>query len=214
MLPKFLFPCLAAMFLMVFVASPLSASHQMPGNPAPAAPADPHAGHGQTAAPAPDHSAHQAAPPTESGSASTGGDMAAMQQQQAAVKARIDELRASMNTIKAATNAEERKQLMQAHLAAMTDSLTMLNKTGCGAMMQSGRCPMMAGMQHGQSQGGGMHHSAGMAMGQGGMGGMGGMGGGKMGQCHMMMQMRSELTASLMEQIIEMQAQMLADSGK
>ncbi len=136
--------------------------------------------------------------------------MAAMQQQ-AAVKARIDELRASMNTIKASTNAEERRQLMQAHLAAMTDSLTMLNKTGCGAMMQSGRCPMMAGMQHGQSQGGGMHHGAGMAMGQGGMGGMGG---GKMGQCHMMMQMRSELTASLMEQIIEMQAQMLAASGK
>lgn len=207
---RWLFSCLAILALSLMAVSPLHASHMATGNPAPAAPADPHAGHGQTAAPAPDHSAHQAAPPTESGSASTSGDMAAMQQQ-AAVKARIDELRASMNTIKASTNAEERKQLMQAHLAAMTDSLTMLNKTGCGAMMQSGRCPMMAGMQHGQSQGGGMHHGAGMAMGQGGMGGMGG---GKMGQCHMMMQMRSELTASLMEQIIEMQAQMLADSGK
>ena len=207
---------LAILALSLMVVSPLPASHQMSGVSAQEAPVDPHAGHGQMAAPtpptAPGHGAHQVTSPTESGSTPAAGcDMAAMQRQHAAAKGRIDEMRGSMTAIKASINPDERRQLMRAHLAVMTDTLAMLTGTGCGAMMQAGRCPMMAGMQHGQpqGQGGGMHHGSGsMAMSHGGMDG------GQMGQCHLKMQVRIELITGLMEQIIELQGQMLTDSGR
>lgn len=205
MFRRHLFPVVAALFLVLAGGSSAFAEEQ-PTVPPPPATMD-HGTH-NTAAPAPpaDHSGHAADKAGEAAQPPAGHDMAAMHKQHEAIMAHVATLRTEMTAIKATTDVQERKQLMQAHLTSMTKALNMLNGLGCGAMMQSGKCPMMQNMQHGQGHGDKQGH-AGSAMPHGGMDM------GHMAMCQQMMQQKAELTNSLLEQLIEMQGQLL-EGGK
>jgi hypothetical protein len=161
--------------------------------PATQAPGSGHAGHAATPPADADHSGHDMG-----GKPGTGG--------QTAAKAQLDNLRISMEAIKASTNPEERTRLMQAHLAAMTTTLGMLKDAGPCPMMQSGMCPMMKNMQHGQGKDAKMEHGGSMGMGSDKKG--------MMAECHEKMQMKTQLTNGLLEHLIEMQGQLLVSSGK
>ena len=152
-------------------------------------------------------------------------DMAQMSKQSEAITALIEEMRAGMAAVKAAPGPAERKRLLHVQLATMTRAVAQLKESGGGAMMQMGKCPMMQGGHegHGQAamtgqggcpkmqaggcpkmQGGHEGHGAMMGGGKGGMMAMGGM-----GMCRQMMQQRADLTAGLLEQIIEVQTRLL-----
>lgn len=191
--------------LVVAGGSTLLAKEQTTPAATPPAQTVDHSAHGAAAAPAADPHAGHAMDAAGGSEQPAGHDMGHMTKQQEAITAHMATLRSGMETIKASTNPEERKKLMIAHLAAMTQGLKMLQELGHGAMMQGGMCPMMQKMQHGPGQGGMM-----MGQGCGKMGmGMGHKGMAGMGMCHAMMQQKAELSNGLLEQLIEMQGQLL-----
>jgi hypothetical protein len=151
-----------------------------------------HAGHATETPPAVDHSGH-------------GTDTLPDNVPQTAAIAQIHKMGLEMEAIKASADPEERKKLMHAHLASMTQTLSMLKDAESSSMMRSSMCPMMQHMQHGQEQGTKMNHGGAMAMGQGDMGLD------HMAKCHEMMQVRTKLTNSLFEQLIAMQGQLLSN---
>lgn len=148
--------------------------------------------------------------PSDGAAQPAGGTMSAIQKQHEAAIAQVARLRTEMEAIKGSTNPEERKKLMQIHLASMANGLKMLQDSDCGSMMASGKCPMMQNGQHAQEQGAMTHHGDSMGMGHGDME----KGMDQMAQCHGMMQVQRELTNSLLEQLIAMQGQLILDSGK
>lgn len=188
-----LFAMIVTLFF-IFAHGSLVQAEEQQTTPAAQAASSGHSGHTVAAPADADHSGHDM------------GSQAATAAQ-TATKAHLENLRTAMEAIKASTNPEERNKLMQAHLAAMTTTLTMLKDAGSCPMMQSGMCPMMQKMQHGQEQGAKMQHDGSMGMGQGGMGM------GHMAKCRETMQLKTQLTNGLLEQLIEMQGQLL-NSGK
>lgn len=186
--------CMTLALFFIFASSTYLQAEEKPAAPAAPAADSVHAGHGAATPADVDHSRHDMGSQADKTS-------------QTATLAQLDNLSAEMEAIKASTDPVERKKLMQAHLASMTKTLTMLKDAGSGSMMEPALCPMMQTMQHGQEQGDKMHPSGTMTMGQGGMNME------HMAKCHEMMQVKTKLTNSLLEQLIEMQGQLLS-SGK
>ncbi len=226
---------LALAFLLFSGASDLMAAQDQAATVAPSAAMD-HSAHGmaqpQAAPPAEmDHSAHAGHDHAghdmagDDSAETPGHDMTQMNKQNQAITSLIEEMRAGMAAIKAAPGPAERKRLLHVQLATMARAVAQLKETGGGAMMQMGKCPMMQGGHEGHGkaamagqggcpkmqaggcpkmQGGHEGHGAMTGGGQGGMMAMGGM-----GMCRQLMQQRADLTAGLLEQIIEVQTRLV-----
>lgn len=213
---------LALALLLFSGASTVLAAQDQAAIAAPPAAMD-HSAHGmaqpQAAPPAEmDHSAHAEHDMTGDAPAEAPAhDMGQMSKQNEAITALIEEMRTGMAAIKAAPGPAERKRLLHVQLATMARAVAQLKETGGGAMMQMGKCPMMQGGHEAHGKAGTAGQGGGPAMQAGGcpkmQGGHAGhsavMGMGGMGMCRQMMQQRADLTAGLLEQIIEMQTRLV-----
>ncbi len=174
-------------------------NHKPAPSPAATVTGTDHSAHSGTAAATPDGSIHAHQVPAETAALpAPGHDITQMNKQNEAVAALIKELQDGMAAIKAASGPAERKRLLLAQLATLSKGVALLKDSGCGAMMQAGKCPMM---QAGPSG----HHGAMMGDGKAGMMDMGGM----MAMCGQMKQQHAELLAGLLEQIVEVQTRLV-----